>query len=33
MENKCIGCESEELEKCEKTMCLNCWNNETEEPN
>ena len=34
MENKkeCVGCnEVENLEKCDSTMCRNCWNNENEE--
>lgn len=35
MENKkeCVGCsETENLEKCEGTMCKNCWVMETREP-
>lgn len=31
---ECVGCdETENLEKCEGTMCRNCWLVENEEPN
>lgn len=31
---QCIGCdETENLEKCDGTMCRKCWEAETEEPN
>lgn len=31
---ECVGCdETENLEKCEGTMCRKCWEAENEEPN
>jgi len=28
--NKCIGCDTtEQIEKCDGTMCRDCWNRET----
>lgn len=32
-EKECVGCESKDLTRCDKTMCEKCWSAETEEPN